>query len=165
MVTSNWRFLDDRQSREALVATMAKPLRDEYLSYKFVKKEAGFPGRVLIVYTLKGGGPHDIDRVALMNMGMDQAGPVIYASSEGQGVYHIGPVPMKWRGREVFFQVPQTFDLKWRGKSSESRVEFQPLYAVLVKTRGRVDEQVEGHTYCETLNEFRARFPGVPMRY
>jgi len=165
MATNNYTFMDDKQSREALVQAMAKPLRDEYLGYKFVKKEAGFPGRVLIVYTLRGGVPVNFDRVLLMNLGVDQEGPIIYASSEGQGVYHIGSVPMKWRGREVFFQVPQTFELKWRGRTSEKGVEFSPLYAVLVKTRSRVDEQIDEHTYCETLNEFRARFPGIPMRY
>ena len=169
MVTSNWgtgRFLEDKESRQKLVDLMPQALRDEYLGYKFVGKEAAFPGRVFVVYTLSRGQPTNLDIVTLGHLIVNtMVGPVAHATSEGQGNYPIGIVPSKWRGRDVFLQVPQEFIFKWKGKETEQGVEFAPHYALLVKTRSRVDEQIELHSYCETLNDFRARFPGVPIRY
>jgi hypothetical protein len=160
------RFLDDKESRQELVNRMPDALRAEYQSYKFVGKEAAFPGRVLVVYTLKGGVPANLDIVTLRHLTVDQvSGPMAAASSEGQGVYYIGMVPSKWRGRDLFLQLPLEFIFKWKGKESGEGVEFAPHYAILVKTRSRWDEKIEGHTYCATFNDFRERFPGVRVAY
>lgn len=163
MATS--RFFDDKESRAALIEAMAPTLRAEYQSFRWVTKEAGFPGRVFIAYTLKGEQPVNIELITLRAISLDSKGPVIWASSEGQGEYAIESVPVKWRGREVFFQVPQEFIFKWRGKQTGARIEFGPHFAVLIKTRSKELEQVEGHTYCPTYNDFRDRFPKVAVSY
>lgn len=160
------KFLDDNQSREALINRMPPGQRDEYLSYKFLAKEAAFPGRVLVVYTLEGGEPKNIDVVTLWGMTVTRTqGPQALASSEGQGEYVIGVVPSKWRGRDLFMQIPLEFIFKWKGKESYTGVEFAPQYAILTKSRSKWSERIDGHTYCATLNDFRERFPGVPVRY
>lgn len=160
------KFLDDKQSREELVNRMPSALRAEYQSYKFVGKEAAFPGRVLVVYTIEDGKPVNLDIVTLRHLTVDQvSGPMAAASSEGQGEYYIGMVPTKWRGRDLFMQLPLEFIFKWKGKESQEGVNFASHYAILVKSRSRWDEKVEGHTYCATLNDFRERFPEVPVRY
>ena len=164
MATS--RYLDDKESREALVNQMMPVLRKEYLGYKWVAKETGFPGRVFIAYTLRGGWPVDIDVITIRAISIDSNGPLIWAASEGQGDYAIGPVPIKWRGRDLFFQVPQEFIFKWKGKIYEDKpIEFGPHFAVLIKTRSKEMDQVEGHTYCATYNDFRDRFPKVAIVY
>ncbi len=169
MVTTKERFdkfLDDSASRKALIDQMLPALREEYQSYRFVGKEAAFPGRVLVVYTLEGLRPVHIDMITLSCLTIGQeSGPLAYAASEGQGEYPIGMVPTKWRGRDLFLQLPLEFIFKWKGKTGPRGVEFASHYAILIKARSRVDEQIESHTYCETLNDFRARFPGVPIRY
>lgn len=160
------KFLDDKDSRQELINRMPCGLREEYLSYKFVAKEAAFPGRVLVAYTMKGRQPTDLDIITLRYLSVTHPdGPVAYATSEGQGEYTIGMVPTKWRGRDLFMQLPLEFIFKWKGKESNTGVEFAPHYAILVKTRSRWDEKIEGHTYAVTLNDFRERFPGVPIRY
>jgi hypothetical protein len=159
-------FLDDKESRRQLLYMMPQELRDEYNSYKFVAKEAAFPGRVLVVYTLENGRPVNLDIVTLLALTVGQeSGPISYASSEGQGSYPIGMVPTKWRGRDLFVQLPLEFIFKWRGKEVDEGVNFAPCYAILIKTKSRWDEWIEGHTYCATLNDFRERFPAVPVRY
>lgn len=160
------RFLDDKASRQALVDRMPPGLRAEYQAYKLVTKEAAFPGRVLVVYTLEGGAPTNLDIITLHHLTVDQmSGPMAAASSEGQGVYYVGMVPTKWRGRDLFLQLPLEFIFKWKGKESNEGVEFAPHYAILVKTRSRWDEKIDGHTYCATFNDFRERFPGVRVTY
>jgi hypothetical protein len=77
----------------------------------------------------------------------------------------IESVPTKWRSRDIFFQVPQEFIFKWRGKLSGTRIEFGPHFSVLIKTRSKELEQVEGHTYCPTYNDFRERFPEIHVEH
>lgn len=160
------RFLDDNESRQELLCRMPPALRAEYQSYRLVTKEAAFPGRVLVVYTLKGGQPTNLDIVTLRHLTVDQTnGPLTFATSEGQGDYPIGMVPSKWRGRDLFLQLPLEFIFKWKGKESGNDVNFVSHYAILIKSRSRWDERIDGDTYCATLNDFRERFPGVPVRY
>lgn len=160
------RYLDDKESRAALVDLMDPKLRSEYNSYRWVTKESGFPGRVLVLYTLREGWPTDIDVITLRAISIDSNGPVIWAASEGQGDYAIEAVPVKWRGRDVFFQVPQEFIFKWKGKfTPKVGVEFAPHFAVLIKTRSKEMDQVDGHTYCATYNDFLSRFPKVAIAY
>lgn len=167
METSKFgRFLDDKDSRQELVNRMPPALRAEYQAYKFVAKEAAFPGRVLVVYTLAGGKPTNLDIITLRHLTVDEMhGPMTWATSEGQGDYPIGMVPAKWRGRDLFLQLPLEFIFKWKGKESKAGVEFAPHYAILVKTQSRWDEKIDGHTYCATFNDFRERFPGVRLAY
>lgn len=165
-IINGGRFLDDKQSREEPVKQMPDKLREEYQAYRFVAKEAAFPGRVLVVYTLKCGEPTDIDIITLRHLTVDQMhGPMTWATSEGQGDYPIGMVPSKWRGRELFVQLPLEFIFKWKGKESNAGIEFTSHFAILIKTRSRWDERIESHTYCATLNDFRERFPGVRVTY
>lgn len=163
MATS--RFLGDKESRAALIDLMQHKLRAEYQSYRWVSKESGFPGRVFVIYTLRGGQPTDIEVVTLRAISVSGDGPVVWAASEGQGEYAIEAVPVKWRGRDLFLQVPQEFIFKWCGKLSDTRLEFGPHFAVLIKTRSRELEQIEGDTYCATYNDFRDRFPKVHIEY
>jgi len=167
MATSSpGRFLDDNRSRQELINQMPSALRAEYQSYKFVAKEAAFPGRVLVVYTLWGGKPENLDIITLRHLTVDQMrGPMTFATSEGQGDYAIGMVPTKWRGRDLFVQLPLEFIFKWKGKESHAGVEFASHYAILIKSRSRWDERMDGDTYCATLNDFRERFPEVSVRY
>ena len=169
MVTSSkysGRFLDDKESWAALVDGMEQGLRSEFNRYGFAKKQSGFPGRVLVVYKLRNHQPEVLDKITLKVITLQIGGPVVSARSDGQGDYPITTTPSKWRGLDLFLYVPQNFIFKWVGKYLEGDdVEFAPHYAIIIKTRTREDEQVEGHVYCATLNEFRERFPGVPVRY
>lgn len=154
------QFLDDGQSLKALVDMMPEKERKEYQSYGALTLDAAFPNRRMVVYTLKGGQPIDIQIIGFGDLHMERAvGPVVEMSDE-QGKITITAVPTRYRNRDVFFHVPQNFTFKWKGKQTPTGdVQFAPHYAVLVKTKSKEIHQVEGHTYCVTLNKFWERFP------
>jgi hypothetical protein len=161
------QFLDDSQSLQALVDVMPEKERDEYRSYGSLALESVFPNRRMVVYTLRGQQPTDIEMVLFGDITMDRIkGPAAVVHDE-QGDFEIGVVPTRYRKRDLFFHIPQNFVFKWKGKHvSSGAVQFAPHYAVLVKTRSREIHQIEGHTYCVTLNKFWERFPNLKnIRY
>jgi hypothetical protein len=165
-VVNDGRFLDDAQSLDALIQMLPVRLRDEYLALRALTLEAGFPNRRMIVYTLKDGQPSKQSMLLLGDMDMARiAGPTITIADEA-GPVTVGVSPVKWRDRDLFIHIPQNFIFKWKGKPVGAKgVQFVPHYAVLIKTRSKEHHQVEGDTYCVTLNKFRERFPEIPIRY
>lgn len=158
--------MDDATSLRALVDAMPEPDKSVYRSYGSMHLESCFPNRKMIVYTLKGGQPSDIVFITFGAFMCDQElGPnaeVLLGSAR----VRIGPVPVKLPGRDLFMHLPQNFVLKYKGRqTSESRVDFVSHYAVLVKTQSKEIHQVESHTYCVTMNQFRERFPDLKIRY
>ena len=159
-------FLDDQNSFKALVDAMTEPERSEYKSYGALTLEAAFPGRKMVVYTLKDKVPTDIDILSFGELTVDwEVGPSFEVRDRG-GAMQVLTVPKRLRPRDIFLQVPQNFTLKYKGRTDgKSAVDFVSHYAVLVKTRSKEIHQVSGHTYCVTLNAFRERFPGLNIRY
>lgn len=166
MASDKGRFLDDRESLAAIVRSMPAGDREVYEQYGALAKEAVFPNRKLVVYTLLDGRPQNISMLTVGDLSLDRiSGPVATISDE-KGSEKVSVTPTRWRGRDLFLQVPQHFELKWSGKSAGAGVvHFVPSYALLIKTRSKEFHQVEGHTYEVTLNKFRERWPDVTLRY
>lgn len=160
------KFLDDAASLRAIIAQMPESLREEYEGYGALSLEAAFPNRRMVVYTLLEGQPTRIVNLVFGDLDVSRReGASMEITHDGETL-SVGMRPTKLRGRDLFLQVPQRFELKWSGKSTETHgVQFVPHYAVLIKTRSKEFHQVEGHTYCATLNKFRERFPGLNIRY
>lgn len=157
-------FLDDAKSLEAIVKSMPEKERSLYESYGALTLEAGFPNRVMVVYTVKGGKPVDIEKVTLGDMEMTRVGGPTIDVVDG-GPVKLTVSPIRWKTRDLFLHVPQNFIFRWKGKQTQTGVNYVPHYAILIKTRSKEHLQVEGDTYCVTLNKFRERFPEVPVRY
>lgn len=159
-------FLDDAESLRALIDMMPAGEKATYGDYKSLSMEAAFPNRKLVVYTLLGGKATDVQTITLGDIFVDRLrGPRVGIEWTG-GHAEITTVPQRFLHRDLFLQVPQHFELKWKGKQTpRDEVHFVPHYAVLVKTRSRESLQIDGHTYCVTLNKFRERHPNVPIEY
>lgn len=150
-----------------LVEAMPEPERNLYESFEALTLEAAFPGRRMVVYTLRNGVPKDIEMLFLgdFKAGLEVPLGLTIEITDSMGSLEVGPVPTRYRGRDLFLQVPQNFTLKWKGKqNSAGPVEFVPHYAILMKMRSK-REGVEGNTYCLTMNRFNERFPGLNIRY
>ena len=161
------QFLDDGQSFKALVDSMPETEREEYRSYGALNLESAFPNRRMVVYTLKGKEPVQIEMLLFGDLEVSRIpGPVVTVSDK-QGEFSISTVPARYRKRDLFLHVPQHFELKWKGKQNPGgTVQFVPHYAVLVKSRSKEIHQIEGHTYCVTLNKFWERWPHLKnIRY
>lgn len=140
--------------------------REEYKSYGSMALESSFPGRKMVIYTLVGGRPQDAQRVTFGAFGCDPVNGPYADVLTVDGDVLVTTVPRKIGRRDVFLHIPQNFTLKYKGKPNPERgVEFATHYAVLVKTRSRETHQIDGHTYCVTLNQFRERFPDLNFRY
>lgn len=141
--------------------------KEEYRSYGALNIESVFPNRRMVVYTLRSGEPVDIQMLLFGDIEMDRIMGPRATVQDGAGEITIGPVPTRYRNRDLFFHIPQNFVFKWKGKQTPSGgVQFAPHYAVLVKTKSKEIHQVEGHTYCVTLNKFWERFPHLKnIRY
>lgn len=160
------KFLDDSQSMRAIVSLLQPPLRELYDSYGSLSLEAVFPNRKLVCYTLQADQPTNVETWSFGDLFLNRdTGPMSSFTREDGSVVNFTVLPVKVPGRDVFVQMPQTFELKWKGKDSPRAIQFVPHFACLLKTVSRVNHQLNGHTYVETLNKFRGRFPVYPLRY
>lgn len=166
MAVNDGRFLDDAASLKALVEQMPSGAQQEYTEFKALNLESGFPNRRMVVYTLDGAEPVNISQLLLGDMEMTRVGGPSIMITDERGTVQVGVSPQKWRDRHLFLHIPQNFIFKWKGKDTGAKgVHFVPHYAVLIKTRSKEHHQVDGDTYCVTLNKFTERFPGVTVRY
>lgn len=166
MASDKGRFLDDRESLAAIVRSMPAGDREVYEQYGALAKEAVFPNRKLVVYTLLDGLPQNISMLTVGDISLDRINGPVATISDEKGSEKVSVTPTRWRGRDLFLQVPQHFELRWTGKQvREEVIHFVPSYALLFKTKSKEFHQIEGHTYVVTLNRFRERWPSVPLRY
>lgn len=159
--------MDDKESLEALVDLLTPELLEEYQSYMSLTLESAFPGRKMVVYTLKGAEPVDREILTFAHLSInEQFGSEVEVISDKSGAsFFIGMVPTKLRNRELFLHIPQKFEFKWRGKASSGGTEFAAHYAILIKGRSSWQHREEGHTFCVKFNDFQDRFPGHQLRY
>lgn len=159
-------FLDDKESLQALINSMPAAELAEYKGYGALTLESAFPGRKMIIYTMKDGKPSDIEVITFGDFRCDwDNGPHVEVA-DSRGKMQVDAVPRRYRPRDLFLHIPQNFTLKYKGRTGgKSAVDFVSHYAVLVKTKSKDIHQVDGHTYCVTLNKFRDRFPDLKLRY
>jgi len=160
------KYLEDKDSFNAIIDRMDIQWKDTYKEYKALSMESAFPGRKMIVYTLNRGVPTDVMTIVFGSMvATPEDGPMVDVSGGGWSTV-LTVSPMKWRDRDFFLHMPQNFIFKWKGKySPNGAIQFAPHYAVLMKTKSAEHLQIEGHTYCVALNRFKERFPEIPIRY
>jgi len=162
-------FLDDKESFQAIVEQLPDDELEIYRSMGALTLTSVFPNRVLVIYTLRGSKPTNIELITIGDIGITRrGGPTLEMSAPGKHL-ELGVLPQRWFGRDLFFQVPQNFTLRWLGKRTAQDgpmgVHFAASSAVLVRSRSRPHMKMEGETYSETLNEFREKYPGDTPRY
>lgn len=160
------KYLEDKDSFNAIIDRMDIQWKATYKEYKAMALESAFPGRKMIVYTLRKGVPTDVMTIVFGSMVVTpEDGPMVDVSGGGWSTV-LTVSPTKWRDRDLFLHMPQNFIFKWKGKNVGNwAIQFAPHYAVLMKTKSAEHLQIESHTYCTTLNRFRERFPQVPLRH
>lgn len=153
------RYLTDQESMEELVALMPEQDQRLHADFRYRSMEPCFPGRRLVIYTLRRGEPTDIELVHFGELAVGvKATPTAKYVYRG-GEHLVTPTPAKVRGQEVFLSLPQNFVFRFAGQEVNGTLEFRAHYAVLIKTRSRDALEVEGHTYCVTLKRFLDRYP------
>lgn len=161
MVIDSKTFLEDAESLRALIERLPAPERAEYKSYGALALESAFPSRKLVAYTLSRGKAANVITLVLGEFRVTpEEGPVVEVEWNG-GAEIISTTPTRIGKRDLFLHIPQNFVLTYKGRQNQKTgVGFIAHYAVLIKTRSKEIHQVDGHTYCCTLNRYRERFPG-----
>ena len=160
-MASDRRFLDDRQSLNELLEFMPEQARTQYRSFRWLSMEPAFPGRKVVVYTITGGRPTNIEIVSFgeFAVGVKETPTArIFYRNRDQ---IITPVPSRLADRDIFLSIPQHFEFRWAGQEFKGELEFRAHYAVLVKSQSRDSLKLEGHTYCVTLKRFLEAYPDL----
>lgn len=159
--------MEDRESLQALVAQLPDVERQLYNDMASLSLESAFPGRKLVIYTLRNGAPTATQILTLGAMSMSvKDGPSIELTTEDGRTLNVGMVPTQVPGKDVFLHVPQKFELRWKGRNGRAGgVNFAAHYAVLIKTWSKPHLKVNGDTCCVRLNQFREMFPDVRIGY
>lgn len=158
--------MDDRDTMRALVNQLRPELLEEYNSYGSLTLESAFPGRRLVVFRVAGDKPTNVQTMTFGDMLMrPNSGPevTVFAPWLPEPLT-VGMVPVKVPGREIFLQMPQKFEFRWKGRNNPSArpgegVHFAPHYAVLIKSRSKPHLKTDGHELCVRLNQFREMYP------
>jgi hypothetical protein len=153
------RFLDDKQSLNELLEFMPQRERVEYQGFRWLSMEPAFPGRKMVVYTIGGGRPTNIDVISFgeIAVGIKEmpTARMFYRNRDQL----ITPIPSRIADRDVFISIPQHFEFRWAGQEFKGELEFRAHYAVLIKSQSRDALNIEGHTYCVTLKRFLDAHP------
>ena len=153
------KYLSDGESLAALVEAMPAHERDEFKSYKSRIMESAFSGRIMVIYTLQRGEPSNIEILKFLDFWMPfQEAPRFRVEYRGREQI-VTPVPSRIADREVFISVPQNFVLRWAGQQVASGLQFRAQYAVLLQTRSKEAQRIEGDTQCLTLKRFKEWYP------
>lgn len=153
------RHLTDKQSMEAIIEGMPQRDRIDFLSMKWLSMEPAFPGRKMVVYTLRDGRPQDIEVISFGEIAVgikeEPTVRIIYRNTDQL----LTVTPQRLAKREIFLSIPQNFIFRWAGQEINGGLEFRAQYAVLIKSRSRDALSIEGHTYCLTLKRFLEAYP------
>lgn len=152
-------YLTAGEALRELVNAMPPHDCEVYNEFKSLRLESAFPGRVLIVYTLRNGRPVDIEAVKFGELEIRVQTPPSIRVTYRTRLLLFNTVPSRLADRDVYLSVPQNFKFEWAGQRINGVLDFRPHYAVLIKTRSKEDNKVEGNTYCVTLKRFREMYP------
>lgn len=153
------RHLTDKQSLETLIEQLPQHERIDYLSMKWMSMESAFPGRKMVVYTLRDGRPKDIELITFGEIAIGIKEEPTARIKHVQGDQLLTITPKRFARRDLFLSIPQNFVFRWAGQEINGVIEFRAQYAVLIKTRSRETLAIEGHTYCLTLKRFLEAYP------
>lgn len=160
-------FMDDFESLQTLVKLAGPDIEVMWDNHKHLAKEAAFPGRKLVVYTLENGKPEDIEIISLSHLHVgSESGPWIeIVSNRREDKQYVSTVPTRVYDRDLLILMPQKFEVRWSGRHGRTGVNFAAHYALLTKSRDKPDLKRDGGTYCLSFNKFRQMFPDLDFRY
>lgn len=167
------QFLGDTESLKDLESRMMSPDREIYQSFRHMRVESAFLGRIYIIYKPTGLGEDNLHRDP------DVLGQVKVTSFRCEGKYgceiefedtatgevmRVGHVPKRLFDYDVFIAVPPLARLRWDGRYYEGSVRRSLAFGILIKTRTRSDYYSAGATMAETPKGFRSLYPNFNLQ-
>lgn len=165
-------YLGDEASLADLESRITSPDREEYVSYKNLRVEAAFIGRLFIIYRPQGltsdnrhKAPEILTQVKVRGFSADdKRGCEIELEDMCTGqVMTVGHIPKRLFSYSVFVASPPYQRIRWDGRPHQGTVKRSLAFGILIKQRTRSDFFSMGATMMETPSNFRALYPNVDL--
>lgn len=169
---SSQTYMSESESLRDLESRMMSPDREIYQSYKNLRVDAAFLGRILIVYKPTGltadnqhREPEVLTQIKIVGFRADlKTGCVITLEDLSSGqVLEVSHIPVRLFHYDVFVGSPPFQRLRYDGRIENGAVRRSLAFGILIKTRTRSDWYSASATMVESPKNFRALYPAVSM--
>lgn len=166
-------YLNDSESFADLESRIEPEALARYRSFKQLKIEAAFLGRVYVIYTPTGLNkdrthrpPQILGQIVVKAFRCDATqGCTAVIEDCGTGALQtIGYVPQLCFGYGFFISIPPFSKLRWDARIEPGRGVLRSMsFGLLFKTQTRAEFYSAGCVMVETPNSFRRLYPNVPL--
>lgn len=165
---SSQAYLGDQESLKDLESHMTSPDREVYESYKHLRVDAAFLGRIFIIYKPTGltkegqhKSPEVVGQVRVIGFSADpkNGASLSLENMETGEVLTVGHIPTRLFNFDAFVASPPFQRLRWDGRVEAGTVRRSLAFGILLKTRTRSDHYSMGATMVESPKVFRTLYP------
>lgn len=163
-------FLEEDENFLDLASRVARSDLEDYESFKSLKKESAFDGRIFVVYKPRGldarnrhRDPEILTTLRVLDFrAMSDHGAIVRIEDTTTGaVTELGYVPKRVFDYDLFMSVPPRMRLHWDARVVDGVMKRSMSYILLIKTKNRSDWFSAGVTYCETQRKINDLFPDL----
>lgn len=173
---SSHQYLGDAESLKDLETRMMSPDREIYETFRHLRVESAFLGRIYIIYKPTGLTQHNTHRspevlaqikVVDFTCTARDGGTIKLENLSTGETMSVSHIPKRLFGYDAFVASPPFQRLRWDGRLAEGAVKRSLAFGILFKTRTRSDFYSAGATMVESPKVFRQLYPDVdlPLRY
>lgn len=166
-------YLSDDESIQDLISRIEpQQQRDLFNSFKHLRWEAAFVGRIYVVYTPMGldadkghRPPRILGQIVVKGFRCDaQTGCQIVIEDCLTGKQMtVGYVPELCFDYGFFVSVPPYTKIRWDATPKDGEIRRSMTFGLMFKTRSRADYYSAGAVMAETPNRFRQLYPHEPL--
>ena len=163
------KYLSEEENLADLEAGIASADKPEYESFRHMKIEAAFIGRVFVLYRLQktgddGATPDVVCKVRVRGFQAEaRKGCTAAVERLDTGeVQMIGHTPARLFGLPIFVSVPPFQRIRYDGVQKAGGLIRSMSFALLFKQRSRSDYSI-GCLLADTPNKFRKQYPQVDL--
>lgn len=169
---SSHQYLGDTESLKDLESRMSSPDREVYESFRHLRVESAFLGRIYIIYKPTGlteknehREPEVLGQIKVIEFEASaRDGSTIRLENLQTGeVMSVSHIPKKLFGFDAYVASPPFQRLRWDGRLVQGTVRRSLAFGILIKTRTRSDFYSCGATMVESPKVFRELYPNVEL--
>lgn len=165
---SSQQYLPEDANLGDLIRQMPQQDQDEYNSFGHLRVDAGYVGRIFILYKPTGIGPDNSQgepdirgqvRIKDWMCSPSKGSSIVIEDMLTGGLQVVGHTPQRLFDYDVFVAVPPYQRLRYEARSMGDGIQRSLLFSISIKTQVRSKSYAAGVTFCETPKGFRELYP------
>lgn len=165
---SSQQYLTEDANLGDLISQMSKQDQEEYNSFGHLRVDAGYIGRIFILYRPTGIGsdnkhrePDVLGQVRIKDWSCNasRGSSIVIEDMLTGGLQIVGHVPQRLFDYDVFVAIPPYQRLRYEARNMGDNLQRSLLFSVSVKTKVRSKYYSAGVTFCESPKGFRELYP------